>query len=198
MTDSRSLQRADTVASAAGPEDVSAGGSSETAASLNAFVEFDPIDRITTTPLPDDLADTDDELAGRLALAIGRLNRRMRSSTGGLSHGQLSALSSIVRKGPLRPSELAAIEVVAAPTITRLVADLEARGLVKRQPDTDDRRSVFVAATDEGVELLLRARSDRARTVVTLLAERTPAELESIRAALEALEAAAAIDPTDR
>ncbi|HEY2555880.1 MAG TPA: MarR family transcriptional regulator [Diaminobutyricibacter sp.] len=149
-------------------------------------------------PLANLAAEGDDDFAGRLALAIGRLNRRMRSSAGGLSHGQLSALSSIVRKGPLRPSELAAIEVVAAPTITRVVADLEARGLVERQPDTDDRRSVFVAATDEGVELLLRARSDRARTVVALLAERTPAEQESIRAALEALEAAAAIDPTDR
>lgn len=141
---------------------------------------------------------TDDDLAGRLALAIGRLNRRMRSSTGGLSHGQLSALSSIARKGPLRLGELAAIELVAAPTITRVVADLEARGLVERQPDTDDRRSIFVAATDAGVELLLRARSDRARAVVALLAERTPAEVDSIRAALAALEAAANIDPTDR
>lgn len=141
---------------------------------------------------------TDDDLAGRLALAIGRLNRRMRSSTGGLSHGQLSALSSIARKGPLRLGELAAIELVAAPTITRVVADLEARGLVERQPDTDDRRSIFVAATDAGVELLLRARSDRARAVVALLAERTPEEVDSIRAALAALEAAANIDPTDR
>ncbi len=139
--------------------------------------------------------EADDDLAGRLALAIGRLNRRMRSSTGGLSHGQLSALSSIARKGPLRPSELAAIEVVAAPTITRIVADLEARGLVERQPDTDDRRSIFVAATDAGVELLLRARSDRARAVVALLAERTPAEVDAIRAALTALEAAANIEP---
>lgn len=139
-----------------------------------------------------------DDLAGRLALTIGRLNRRMRSSTGGLSHGQLSALSSIVRKGPLRPSELAAIEVVAAPTVTRLVADLETRGLVERQPDPDDGRSIIVEATDAGVELLLRARSDRARSVAALLAERTPDEVAAIRAALTALEAAAAIDPTDR
>jgi DNA-binding MarR family transcriptional regulator len=191
MTDGRSAQHAH-------PGGLAAGGSGDTAESLNVSVEFDPVDGMTTErPAENPAAEGDDDLAGRLALAIGRLNRRMRSSTGGLSHGQLSALSSIVRKGPLRPSELAAIEVVAAPTITRVVADLEARGLVERQPDTDDRRSVFVAATDAGVELLLRARSDRARTVVALLAERTPAELESIRDALEALEAAANIDPTD-
>ena len=191
MTDNRSLQRADSATSPTGR-------ASDTAASLNAFVEFDPVGATAAAGETHPAQDADDDLAGRLALAIGRLNRRMRSSTGGLSHGQLSALSSIVRKGPLRPSELAAIEIVAAPTITRVVADLEARGLVQRQPDTDDRRSVFVAATDAGVELLLRARSDRARTVVALLAERTPDELASIRAALAALEAAANIDPTDR
>lgn len=135
----------------------------------------------------------DDDLAGRLALAVGRLNRRMRSSTGGLSHGQLSALSTIVRRGPLRPGELAAIEVVAAPTITRVVSDLEARGLVKREPDPDDGRSSFVSGTDAGVELLFRARSDRARAVQAIVAELTPEQVEAIAAALPALERAAHI-----
>src|SRR3954449_5200724 len=113
----------------------------------------------------------DDDLAGRLALAVGRLNRRMRSSTGGLSHGQLSALSTIVRRGPIRPSEIAAIEVAAAPTITRIVAELESRGLVERTPDPEDRRSLFVSGTDAGTELLLEARSDRARAVADVLGE---------------------------
>ncbi|WP_431278395.1 MarR family winged helix-turn-helix transcriptional regulator [Leifsonia poae] len=135
------------------------------------------------------------DLAGRLALAVGRLNRRMRSSTGGLSHGQLSALSTIVRSGPVRPSEISAIEVVAAPTITRVVADLEARGLVTRQPDPDDGRSFFVVATDAGVELLLRARSDRARSVAAILAELDDGQVASIRNAIEALELAAHVAP---
>lgn len=133
----------------------------------------------------------DDDLAGRLALAVGRLNRRMRSSTGDLSHGQLSALSTIVRRGPLRPGELAAIEVVAAPTITRVVADLESRGLVQREPDPDDGRSSFVSGTEAGIELLLRARSDRARTVQSIIAELTPEQVTALAAALPALEAAA-------
>lgn len=135
----------------------------------------------------------DDDLAGRLALAVGRLNRRMRSSTGDLSHGQLSALSTIVRRGPLRPGELAAIEVVAAPTITRVVADLESRGLVQREPDPDDGRSSFVSGTEAGIELLLRARSDRARTVQSIIAELTPEQVTALAAALPALEAAAQV-----
>ncbi len=138
---------------------------------------------------------TDDDLAGRLALAAGRLNRRIRSSTGGLSHGQLSALSTIVRRGPLRPSEIAAIEVVAAPTITRVVSDLEARGLVTRTPDPADGRSCFVAGTEAGVELLQEARSDRARAVAAILAELTPEQVEALRAAMPALEATARVLP---
>ena len=132
-----------------------------------------------------------DEVSGRLALAVGRLNRRIRSSAGGLSHGQLSALSTIVRNGPLRPSELAAIEVAAAPTITRIVAELESRGLVERAQDPQDRRSLFVSSTEAGTALLLEARSDRARAVSDVLGELTPEQVDAIRAALPALEQAA-------
>lgn len=133
----------------------------------------------------------DDDVPGRLALAVGRLNRRIRSATGGLSHGQLSALSTIVRRGPLRPSEIAAIEVVAAPTITRVVSDLEARGLVERRPDPADGRSFFVSGTQDGVALLLAARSDRARAVAAILAELPADDVEALRASLPALERAA-------
>jgi DNA-binding MarR family transcriptional regulator len=135
----------------------------------------------------------DDDVPGRLALAVGRLNRRIRSATGGLSHGQLSALSTIVRNGPLRPSEIAAIEVVAAPTITRVVSDLETRGLVRREPDPDDGRSFFVSGTQAGIDLLLAARSDRARAVAAILTELDPSDVEALTRALPALEQAAHI-----
>ncbi len=143
-------------------------------------------------PERDDTNEPDrDDVAGRLALAVGRLNRRIRSATGGLSHGQLSALSTIVRNGPLRPSEVAGIEHVAAPTVTRLVGELETRGLVERAPDPDDGRSFFVSATDAGVDLLLEARSDRARAVTRILDTLDPAQVDALRTALPALEEAA-------
>lgn len=138
-----------------------------------------------------------DDVAGRLALAAGRLNRRIRSATGGLSHGQLSALSTIVRTGPLRPSEVATVENVAAPTVTRLVSELEARGLVERTPDPDDGRSFFVSGTDAGIELLLEARSDRARAVARILDGLDPEQVDALRAALPALEQAASIARPD-
>lgn len=138
-------------------------------------------------------AGADEDVSGRLALAVGRLNRRIRSATGDLTHGQLSALATIVQQGPLRPSAIAAIEVVAAPTITRVIADLEARGLVARSPDPDDGRSFFVAGTDAATELLLAARTDRARAVAAILTELSADEVATLAEALPALERAAHI-----
>lgn len=130
-------------------------------------------------------------IAGRLAVAVGRINRRIRPAADGLSHGLLSALSTVVRIGPLRPGDLARIEVVAAPTITRVVADLENRGLIARAADPADGRSFLLTATPAGAEAVLRARSERAERVAALLAGRTDAELDLIAAALDALEATA-------
>jgi DNA-binding MarR family transcriptional regulator len=151
------------------------------------------------TPEREDARRSDDsgreEVAARLAIAIGRLNRIVRPSSSGLSHGMLSLLSTIVRQGPLRPSDLARIEVVAPPTITRAIADLEGRGLVERRADPDDGRAFFVTATEAGEQAVLNARAERAARVSALLAECTDDEIDGIRSALPALEAAAHVVP---
>lgn len=131
------------------------------------------------------------EVAARLAVAVGRINRRIRPAADGLSHGLVSALSTLVRKGPLRPGDLARFEVVAAPTMTRAIADLESRGLVSRTQDPEDGRSFLIEATQDGADAVLRARAERAERVDALLADRTPDELARLAAALDALEATA-------
>ncbi len=140
---------------------------------------------------PDAAADGLEATAPRLALAVGRLNRRLLRATAGLSHGTVSALSSIVRFGPLRLSELAQREDIAAPSITRIVADLEARGLVGREVDESDRRAFSIEATPAGVDYIVRARSARAELVTELLATLDAEQLAAVEAALPALEAMA-------
>ncbi|MGD8195525.1 MarR family winged helix-turn-helix transcriptional regulator [Herbiconiux sp. P18] len=127
------------------------------------------------------------EIAARLALAVGRLNRRIRPA-GDLTPGQVSALSIVVRNGPIRPGDLARAERVAAPTITRLLAELESRGLTSRSADPDDGRSFFVSATGAGAEAILRARRLRAERVLALFDELDEAQIEHLGAALDALE----------
>jgi DNA-binding MarR family transcriptional regulator len=142
----------------------------------------------------EDGAEREDALmpvAGRLALIVGRINRRIRPSSGGLSHGMLSALATVVRRGPIKAGELARIEVISAPSLTRALADLESRELVSRKVDESDRRSFYIVATPAGRELVLQATSERARLVAHLLAEVGPEELTRIEQTLDALEAVA-------
>src|ERR1051325_3298626 len=82
--------------------------------------------------------------ADRLHSAAIHLLRSLRTEdrSSGLSGPRLSALSVIVFAGPIAMSALAAAEQVRPPTMTRLVAELERRGLVERERDPDDHRGV--------------------------------------------------------
>jgi DNA-binding MarR family transcriptional regulator len=131
---------------------------------------------------------THDQDAARLAMAIGRINRRIRPSADGLTHGQLSALSTIVRRGPLRPGEIARLETVAPPTVTRLVAGLERLGLVERVPDPADGRSFWVHGTPRGEQAVLRARAERADRIEALMESLDGTQRAAIVNALDALE----------
>jgi DNA-binding MarR family transcriptional regulator len=126
--------------------------------------------------------------AERLALVIGRLNRRMQAATGGLSHGLLSAMAVIAKRGPLRLSDLAQLEGVSAPSMTRTVAELEARGYVMRNPDPIDGRAVLITAADAGTAAIIDARTTRAQLVSELLATLDAKDAAAIAAALPALE----------
>lgn len=133
-----------------------------------------------------------DDDDARLAVAIGRINRRIRSDGDGLTLGQLSALSTIARRGPIRPGDIARAERLAPPSVTRLVADLERRGLVAREQDAADRRAFFVTATPDGEAAVLRARAERARAIGALVDQLDDAQRAAVHAALGALEVMAA------
>jgi DNA-binding MarR family transcriptional regulator len=101
---------------------------------------------------------TQADLAVRLRLVIARTARRLRQEAE-LSPSQAAALATIDRHGPLTPSELAVRERIQRPTATRVIARLEASGLVDRTRDPDDRRSCVVGLTPGGRELLVRVRT---------------------------------------
>ena len=129
-----------------------------------------------------------DSVPARLAFVVGRLNRRLTFAPGGLSHGQLTALASVAKSGPLRLAELAQLENVSAPGATRTVAELEARGLVARKVDPGDGRAFHIAVTPAGADAIIRARAARTQVVAELLSDLSSTELAEIEAALPALE----------
>lgn len=128
------------------------------------------------------------EVAERLAWVVGKVNRRLRPPADALGHVAVSALGSIDRAGSVRPGDLARIEGIAAPGMTRLVGELEQRGLVERRDDPADGRSTLVRLTPAGSAALAHARRARAESVEVLIADCSEEELASIAASLTALE----------
>lgn len=140
------------------------------------------------------------QLAGRVRVAVGRLNRRLRLSPGGdgLTSTQLSALVSVEKHGPLRIGDLAAQERIAPPTMTRVVAGLVREGLIARRPDPTDGRAWQVALTSRGTRLLERGRARGTSFIATALAHCTPEQLAALDLALPVLESIAADDNCGR
>jgi DNA-binding MarR family transcriptional regulator len=111
------------------------------------------------------------QLAGRLRLAVTRLNRRLRKQgESGLSASAFSALATIARRGSLSLGELAAHEGVRPPSITATVAALESQGLVARGADATDRRVSRVAVTPRGRLRLMRSRTRKTAYLAARLA----------------------------
>jgi DNA-binding MarR family transcriptional regulator len=120
---------------------------------------------------------TDEEVAGRLRIAINRLQRRLRQeSLGGLSPAQASALGSVSRHGSPTLGELAATEQVQPPTMTRIVARLAEAGMVTREADANDRRSARVRITPSGLRALERMRTRKNAFLLRRLGELGPDE----------------------
>jgi DNA-binding MarR family transcriptional regulator len=136
------------------------------------------------------LGEVPNSVSARLSMVVGRLNRRLALAPGGLSHGLLMSLASVAKRGPLRLADLAALEQVSAPSMTRTVAELEARGLVERSVDPDDGRAIRLEITPAGLEAILRARAARAQVVADMLNDLDPSDIDAIEAALPALERA--------
>lgn len=120
---------------------------------------------------------TDEEVAGRLRIAINRLQRRLRQeSLGGLSPAQASALGTVNRQGSPTLGELAATEQVQPPTMTKIVAGLAEAGMVTREADANDRRSARVRITPSGLRALERMRTRKNAFLLRRLGELGPDE----------------------
>lgn len=141
----------------------------------------------------------DSATVARLRLVIARLYRQLAQASSGqdLTYAQLSALARVEEHGPLRLGELAALERVAAPSMTRSITPLVDAALIARKPDPNDRRSSLVALTPEGHELLARVRRERSELLTRRLERLTEEQRETLQAAVPVLELLVRADPDD-
>ena len=81
-----------------------------------------------------------------------RLSRRLRSErpASTVSLSALSLLSTLHRSGPMPAARLAQAERLQPQSLSRLIAQLDREGLIKRRPGKEDRRTLILEITEAG------------------------------------------------
>ena len=152
---------------------------------------------MTDTPLSPagtvDLTQRDD--VDRLRVAVLRLARRIRTnSSGTITPSQLFTLGTIARNEQVTISQIAELEHVKPPSASKIVAALEAEGLVERSVSADDRRCTHIVATPAGHRHLEHVRAAGRGWISEQLAGLDPVDVAAIERAVPALERLLLVD----
>lgn len=128
------------------------------------------------------------EIPGRLARLSDHVGRRIQRvfSDLGLPPGGFDVLATLRRSGPpyrLSPNDLLEWMMVTSGTMTNRIDQLERAGLVTREANPDDRRSVLIALTDQGrtvVDEALRRHLDNEREMLRPLSPEQQRQLADL------------------
>ena len=137
-------------------------------------------------PTVEKVARTDAGLASELRMSVMRLRRRLaneRDPANDLSIAAMAVLGSLFRHGELTVGELAGLERVQPPTMTRKVNGLEEGGYVARRAHESDGRVVVVSLTELGRSRVVADRKRRDEWLSRQLRDLTPDERAVLRAA---------------
>ena len=103
-----------------------------------------------------------------------------------VSHGEWKVLANLRRAGPPyrgKPGSLAKRLALSSGAMTNRLDNMEARGLVRRLDDPDDRRGVIVELTAEGKELwdaTVAAQAEKESLVDSVLGDREKRQLNEL------------------
>lgn len=101
----------------------------------------------------------DEDLAIVLTSAIGKLDRAiLAGQPDDVSVSEMSVLAHLAAQPWLSPAELAVLENMRPPSVTRHIKALQDRGLIELAPHPGDKRRVQAAVTGEGRAALEQAR----------------------------------------
>jgi DNA-binding MarR family transcriptional regulator len=128
-------------------------------------------------------------LANRLRPVLLQLNRQLRREIHslGVTGGQVSLLVQIKYHPGIGIRELAALERMSVPGMSKFISRLEEAGLVQRAPVEGDQRRVGLTLTPAGHKVLRSVKSKRTAWLASRLHDLDPEELEAIDAAIEPL-----------
>jgi len=128
-------------------------------------------------------------LANQLRPVLLKLNRELRREIHslGVTGGQVSLLVQIKTRPGIGMRELASVERMSVPGMSKFVAKLEEAGLVQRAPVEGDQRRVGLSLTQAGEKVLRSVKSKRTAWLAARLRQLEPEQLEALDAAIEPL-----------
>lgn len=140
--------------------------------------------------MPDFTQGEDAAAVSALRSAVMRLSRRLKHQRvdESLSPTEMSVLGTLARCGTATPGELARKEHVQPPSMTRIVALLEAKGLVRLEPHPEDRRQKVVMQTERAEAMLDESRRRRNAWLAELVKGLDEEDWAKLRAAAPVLE----------
>lgn len=127
------------------------------------------------------------KLANDVRITAQTLSRRIRfENASEVAPHQFSVLAKVMT-APRTPGELAELEKVSAPSMTRTVNALVDAGYLARTPHPTDGRQRILTLTTEGRALIDRTVSDRDDWMIRRLQGLSDAEQATLREAVEIL-----------
>lgn len=127
-------------------------------------------------------------IANDLRLVCMRISRRVRFESALDAPPHHVSVLAHLQRGARSPGELADLEKVSAPSMTRTVQALVERGLAERGGHPTDGRQVVVAITPAGRELLAEARRRRDAWLSVRMDQLSDDELDIVRRATEVID----------
>ncbi|HKV48654.1 MAG TPA: MarR family transcriptional regulator [Candidatus Acidoferrales bacterium] len=111
---------------------------------------------------------------------VARLDAQIEMS--GLTHGQFAVLETLLHLGPLNQCDLARKLLRSGGNVTIVIDNLEKRGLVRRERQTEDRRMVVVSLTSAGRRLIACIFPKHAAAITAEMSRLSSEEQDTLRA----------------
>ena len=93
-----------------------------------------------------------DAQVAAIVRGVLQLGRRLRAARpqDSVSLSALAILSTLYNRGPMTAARLAEAERLQPQSLTRLIQDLEEKGMIARASDPDDKRTLVISLTEAG------------------------------------------------
>jgi DNA-binding MarR family transcriptional regulator len=128
----------------------------------------------------------------KIRRSVTHMARRLRSlrSDRGISGSKLAILGWLFRTGrPITATDLAHLEGLQPQSLTRIIAELDEQGLIKRHQDESDRRQLLIEITKPGHDMLVVDAYNQNRWLEeTMKAKLSKAEREILSVAADLLD----------